>query len=72
MHWPVYLRKGYVPGKLTDEDKLGYDPEKVYKNHHTRKWSIYIAMLKIYVLYITMCSTLLVWIFSQPFLIEEG
>ena len=31
MHWPVYLRKGYVPGKLSDEDKLGYDPDKVSK-----------------------------------------
>ena len=31
MHWPVYLRKGYVPGQLTDEDKLGYDPDKVPK-----------------------------------------
>ena len=31
MHWPVYLRKGFTPGNLTDDDKLGYDPEKVAK-----------------------------------------
>lgn len=29
MHWPVYLRKGFTPGNLTDDDKLGYDPDKV-------------------------------------------
>ena len=29
MHWPVFLRKGFTPGNLTDDDKLGYDPEKV-------------------------------------------
>ena len=31
MHWPVYLRKGFTMGNLTDDDKLGYDPEKVSK-----------------------------------------
>lgn len=29
MHWPVFLRKGFTPGNLTDDDKLGYDPDKV-------------------------------------------
>lgn len=29
MHWPVFLRKGFTPGNLTDNDKLGYDPDKV-------------------------------------------
>ena len=29
IHWPVSLRKGAVFGKLTDEDKLGYDPDRI-------------------------------------------
>ena len=31
MHWPVDLKKGSVISKLTEEDKLGYDPERVAK-----------------------------------------
>ena len=29
--WPVALRKGADRNNLTDDDKLGYDPEKIAK-----------------------------------------
>ena len=31
MHWPVALKKGSVISSLTDEDQLGYDPDRVAK-----------------------------------------
>ena len=29
VHWPAELRKGSVFGKLIDDDKLGYDPDRI-------------------------------------------
>ncbi len=31
VHWPVALKKGAVIGKLTDDDQLGYDPDRFAK-----------------------------------------
>ena len=42
MHWPVDLKKGSVISKLTEEDKLGYDPERVAKAWTVREWDIYL------------------------------
>ena len=31
IHWPVALKKGAVVTKLTDDDQLGYDPDRLAK-----------------------------------------
>ena len=31
VHWPVALKKGAVVTKLTDDDQLGYDPDRLAK-----------------------------------------
>ena len=31
VHWPVALKKGAIITKLTDDDQLGYDPDRLAK-----------------------------------------
>ena len=38
VHWPFTLRKGAVHYKYTEEDKIGYDPERMAKT-----WEVHLS-----------------------------
>ena len=40
MHWPVALKKGTVISTMTEEDKLGYDADRVAKT-----WAVSLCVL---------------------------